>query len=368
MAETEFAASHPTSRSVVRGLPRYEPGRDAEESRRRLGLDRVVKLASNESPYGPSPLALDAAKSALQRLHEYPDAGAVALRSEIARANGVSSDAVTVGNGSVELIDNIAKAFLDPGDEAVMAAPSFLKFRISTLVAGGVPVSVSLEDGRVDLGRFLDAIGPKTRVIYLACPDNPTGALASAAEISEFVTAVPRRVMIHLDLAYYEYAKEQLPDPVPFIERGNVFISRSFSKAHGLAGLRVGYGLGAPELIREVERVREHFNVNRIAQAAALGSLRDEEHLERAVRLNAACREGLRAELLDFGFRVHGQGTNFLLVGPPSGDGSRFASDLFDRGVIVRPLDFYGIADAVRVSVGREEDNAALLEAIRSMR
>lgn len=357
-----------TGRSILSRLPRYVPGRNAREAARELGLSRIVKLASNESPYGPSPRARDAAVRAVSAVHLYPDPAGATLKKRLAEHLGVEPAWITLGNGSVELIDNVARAFLEVGDEAVMARPSFLKFRISTLLAGGVAVEVpTLPDDRADLEGMAAALGSRTRVIYFANPDNPTAQMVDWSRVIRFLDALPRHVLAFVDQAYYEYVQEGAPDLLPLVERGNVLISRTFSKAYGLAGLRIGYGVAHPDVIGIVERVREHFNTNSVAQAAAEASLDDQEFVRSVVQRNARCRSDLATALRELGLRVGPSHTNFLLVRPRDGDGdgAALARACAASGVLIRPLDFNGMPDAVRVTVGTPEENQALLHAMR---
>ncbi len=354
-------------RAATADLPIYEPGRDAAAVARSTGRADIVKLASNESPYGASPLVAAALREALDEIHRYPDAAGNRLREALAARHDVEPDWIVLGHGSVELIENTAKAFLDAGDEAVLAKPSFLKFAIATRLMGAVPVEIPTIDDQADLAVMARAVGDRTKVVFLANPDNPTGRMVPAAELLEFIDNTPESVVLFLDQAYFEYVAEQAPSLRSRMERRNLIVSRTFSKAFGLAGLRIGYGIGHPELMRTIGRVREHFNTSSLAQVAALAALGDFDHVARAVRLNRERRELLARELSVRGLRVTPSYTNFLLVRPPE-EGPIAHVDLagafMDEGVIVRPMGFYGMPEAVRISVGTSDENRRLVAAL----
>ncbi|MAE72137.1 MAG: histidinol-phosphate transaminase [Gemmatimonadetes bacterium] len=354
-------------RAATAVLPIYEPGRDAAAVARSTGRDDIVKLASNESPYGASPRVLEALRDAVDDVHLYPDAAGARLREALAARHGVEADWIVLGNGSVELIENTAKAFLDAGDEAVLARPSFLKFAIATRLMGARSIEIPTIDDQADLEAMAAAVGSRTKVVFLANPDNPTGRMVTAAELLEFIDGIPETVLLFLDQAYFEYVAEEAPSLRSRIERGNLVVSRTFSKAFGLAGLRIGYGVGHPELMRSIGRVREHFNTSSIAQVAALAALGDFDHVARTIRLNREQREFLARELSERGLRVTPSYTNFLLVRPPKeGPLARvgLAGALMEEGVIVRPMGFYGMPEAVRISVGTADENRRLVQAL----
>lgn len=362
-------SSHPVARTAAGSLPLYEPGRDAEAVAAQLGRT-VVKLASNESPFGASPQVDLALREQIRHIHRYPDAGGTLLRAALAERWSVNPEQVLLGNGSVELIENTAKAFLDPGDEAIMAVPSFLKFRIATRLMAGTPVEIPTCADRVDLQAMAGAITERTRIIFVANPDNPTGQMVDADDLMRFIDLVPHHVVIFLDQAYYEYVAEQSPPLAPLLERRNVLVSRTFSKAYGLAGMRIGYGLAHPELAAAIGRVREHFNTSSPAQIAALAALSDPAHVDAAVADNDVQRARLTRELEARGLRVTPSFTNFLLVrGAERGflAGVQLDQALLERGVIVRPMGFYGLGDAVRISVGTAPEIDRLLEALDTL-
>ncbi len=344
--------------------PVYEPGRPIEEVARELGLNPadIIKLASNENAFGPSPRGIAAARAALESAQLYPDGGAFVLRGKIAGKLGLDPSQIVVGNGSNEVIELLGHAFLGPGDEAVMGAPAFIVYKLVTLLFGAKPVEVPLKNHRHDLDALLAAVGPRTKVVFLPSPNNPTGTANSAEEIEAFARALPDHVIFAFDEAYAEYL-DNPPDLRPLIAEGRKIICfRTFSKIYGLAGMRVGYGYCSTEMAGLLNRVREPFNVNAPAQAAAAAALDDEAFL-------AACRAGNRRGLHQLGTGLADLGVpfvpseaNFLLA--EVGEGVRVFAELQKRGVIVRPVAPYGLPAHVRISVGTEAENARLLKAL----
>lgn len=345
--------------------PVYEPGKPIEYVARELGLDPagIVKLASNENPFGPSPLGLAAAQRALLEGALYPDGGCFELRQALGGLRGLQPDQFVVGNGSNEIIELLGHAFVGPGDEVVMAAPAFVVYKLVTVLFGGRAVEVPLRDWRHDLKAMAAAVGPKTKLVCVCTPNNPTGTANDEAELLAFVRALPPHVVCVIDEAYAEYLA-QPPDIRPLIREGrNVIGLRTFSKIYGLASLRIGYGYASPELCRLLNRLRQPFNVNAIAQAAAVAAIGDHAFTRRCAAANAA---GLAQ--LDHGFRTMGLETvpsvaNFQLV--KVGDGGAVFGELQKLGLIVRPVGSYGLKEWIRVTVGSENQNARLLESMR---
>ena len=344
--------------------PVYEPGKPIDQVARELGLDPagIVKLASNENPFGPSPKALAAAERALREANLYPDGGYFALRSKLAQKLGLGLDQFIIGDGSNELIELLGHAFLAPGVECVMPQASFVVYKLVTLLFGATPVEVPLAGMRQDLAALAAAITPRTRLVFLASPANPTGSTNTAEEITALARALPPHVILVLDEAYADFL-EQPPDLRPLIAEGRKVIGlRTFSKIYGLASLRVGYGYAAAELIAVLQRVRQPFNVNGVAAAAAIGALDDDEFAARCRRENRAGLAQLGAGFgaLGLGF-VPGQG-NFLLV--KVGDGAKVFAALQARSLIVRPVKPYGLPEWVRITVGTRAQNERLLTAL----
>jgi histidinol-phosphate aminotransferase len=348
----------------IRNQPVYEPGKPIDQVARELGLDPagIVKLASNENPFGPSPKALAAAERALREANLYPDGGYYALRSKLAQKLSLGPDQFIIGDGSNELIELLGHAFLAPGVECVMPQASFVVYKLVTLLFGATPVEVPLAGMRQDLAALAAAITPRTRLVFLASPANPTGSTNTAAEINALARALPPHVILVLDEAYADFLDEP-PDLRPLIAEGRKVIGlRTFSKIYGLASLRVGYGYAAAGLIAVLQRVRQPFNVNGVAAAAAIGALDDDEFAARCRRENRAGLAQLGAGFGALGLEfVPGQG-NFLLV--KVGDGAKVFAALQQRGLIVRPVKPYGLPEWVRITVGTRAQNERLLASL----
>ncbi|WP_404423960.1 histidinol-phosphate transaminase [Nibricoccus sp. IMCC34717] len=341
--------------------PVYEPGKPIEDVARELGLDpaTVIKLASNENPFGPSPKAVAAATEALKHGELYPDGGCVRLRAKLAERWKLGADQFVIGNGSNELLELVGHVFLGPGDEAVMGDPSFAVYKLVTLLFGATPVEVPLVNHRHDLQALRAAVTARTKVVFLPSPNNPTGTANTEAEIVAFVRSLPETVVFVFDEAYAEFIPNA-PDLRPLIAEGrNVICLRTFSKIYGLASLRVGYGTMSAEAAALLNRVRQPFNVNAIAQAAALAALDDEAFAEKTARENRVGLEQLYAGFRKLGLEFVPSEGNFILV--KVGDGAGVFNRLQARGVIVRPMRSYGMPEWVRVTVGTREQNERLL-------
>lgn len=341
--------------------PVYEPGKPIEEVARELGLkpEGIIKLASNENPFGPSPKALAAAKAALEHGELYPDGGCFALRQKLAAVRGLSADQFVVGNGSNEIIELIGHALLGPGDEVVMAAPAFVVYKLVTLVFGAKAIEIPLTNYRHDLKQIAAAITPKTKLVYVCSPNNPTGTANTEADLLAFGRALPDHVVGVFDEAYAEY-DPKAPDLRPLIAEGRkVICLRTFSKIYGLASLRVGYGYATPDIIAALNRMRQPFNVNAIAQAAAVAALDDAEFTAKCVRENRAGMAQLEAAFTARNLEWVPSVANFILV--KVGDGARLFDALQRRGVIVRPMKSYGMPEWLRITVGSHAQNERLL-------
>ena len=345
----------------VRTQPVYEPGKPIEYVARELGLDPagIIKLASNENPLGPSPKALEAARRALENGALYPDGGCFELRRKLAARYALSEEQFVIGNGSNEIIELLGHAFLSEGDEVVMATPAFVVYKLVTLLFGAKPVEIPLRNWCHDLPAMAAAVTSRTKLVCVCSPNNPTGTANSEADLMNFFRNLPEHVVVVIDEAYAEFLT-QPPDLRPLIAAGaNVVCLRTFSKIYGLASLRVGYGYGSPELCGLLNRVRQPFNVNAIAQAAAVAALDDVEFASRTAREN---REGLSQVALGCraqGLEVVPSVANFLLI--KVGDGNRVFDALQRRGVIVRPVKSYGLSEWIRVSVGTRSQNERFL-------
>lgn len=351
----------------LRDLMPYVPGKPASEIQREFGLGRVVKLASNENPLGPSPRALEAMREALGELHRYPDGDATDLRTELGRRLGVRPERILLGNGSNEILTLIGRVLLKEGDEAVMSEGAFIVYLLATRSSGAGRVAVASVEHAHDLEAMADAITGETRVVFVANPNNPTGTIFRRAAWERFLERVPDDVVVVCDSAYAEYVTD--PDyPDALLDLGRhpqLVVLRTFSKIHGLAGLRIGYGVGPAWLVDLIDRVRDPFNVNHVAQVAALAALEDEAHLHASREAN---RQGLRfleraCRALGLGF-VPGHG-NFLLI--EIGDAAGAFEALLRAGVIVRPVAGYGYPHHIRVTVGTPEENTEFAMAVAAL-
>jgi histidinol-phosphate aminotransferase len=343
--------------------PVYEPGKPIEDVARELGLDPagIIKLASNENPWGPSPRAIAAAKHALDHGELYPDGGCFALRQKLAAVRGLGADQFVVGNGSNEIIELLGHVFLGADDDVVFGGPAFVVYKLVTLLFGAKVVEVPLKNWAHDLPAMARAITPRTKLVFVASPNNPTGTINSAADLLAFARALPPHVIAVFDEAYAEFvAPADAMDLRPLIAEGRKVIGlRTFSKIYGLASLRVGYGYASAELVALLNRVRQPFNVNAIAQAAALAALDDGEFAEKCARENRAGMARLEAGFRALGLEWVPSAANFVLV--KVGDGMRVFGALQAKGVIVRPVKMYGLPEWVRITVGTPEQNERLL-------
>jgi len=348
----------------IAALAPYVPGKPLEELERELGITGAVKLASNENPLGPSPKAVAALRDALAGLHRYPDGACFRLRERLAQRLDVAPEQLVFGSGADEILELVAKAFLGPGDECVFAWPSFAMYPIVTRGMGATPVPVPLDADLVhDLDAMARAVGERTRVVIVCNPNNPTGTSVGAEAFDRFAAALPDDVLLLVDEAYVDFARRpDFPDALGWMRRRpGTLVVRTFSKSVGLAGLRVGYGVADPELAGYLERARHPFNVNLLAEVAALAALDDREHLERTLRLNAEGLAYLTRELRALGIEVWPSEANFLLAKPGPGAYER----LLREGVIVRPLGGFGMPEHVRITIGLPEENERLVKALR---
>jgi histidinol-phosphate aminotransferase len=352
-------------RSIADLIP-YEPGKPIEEVQRELGLQRVVKLASNEGPFPPFPAALQAIERTARDLNRYPDGGAYALRTALAAHHGVAFEEVVVGGGADGVIDQLSQAVLEEGDEIVCGWPSFPSYVLDALKVGAIPKKVALRDHTYDLDAMREAVGPRTKLVYVCHPNNPTGTANGRAELLAFVESLPDHVLTVVDQAYFEYVDDpDYADAVAdlFAQGRRVVVLRTFSKIYGLAGLRIGYGIAPADVVKATSKVRRAFDVDAIAQAAARASIGDEEELARRRALNAEGRDVLGETLRAHGLEPVGPALgNFLYV--EVGDGAAMFDRLLRRGVIVRPLAGFGAPEAIRVTVGTPDENAFFADAL----
>jgi len=353
---------------VAPGIPAltpYVPGKPITELERELGIRDSIKLASNENPLGPSPRVLEALGAHLAGLARYPDGGGFALRRALAQWHVVSPAAITLGNGSNDVLDLIARTFLYPGVEAVFSAHAFAVYPICTQAVGATARVAPARDYGHDLEAMADLIGERTRVVFIANPNNPTGTWLRDGELRAFIAALPPHVLVVVDEAYFEYVAEpEYPDTSRWLEAfPNLMVTRTFSKAYGLAGLRVGYGLSHPDLAELLNRVRQPFNVNSLGLVAAEVALEDQGHVQESVRFNRAGMAQLSAGFAALGLGHIPSVANFLTLdlGRPAGP---IDQALLREGCIARPLSGYGLPQHLRVSIGLPEENARFLETL----
>ncbi len=349
-------------------IPVYQPGRPIEEVARELGRPAAdfIKLASNENPLGPSRLALAAMRKALAQVNLYPDGNAFYLKHKLAAKLGVEPAQLILGNGSNEIIEFVGHALLAPGAEVVVSQYCFAVYPIVTHLFGAKLVTVPARDYGHDLDAMLAAITPQTRVMFVANPNNPTGTVASHEALRRFVDSIPPHILLALDQAYYEFQDEPL-DLLPEVREGqrpNLLLMRTFSKIYGLAGLRIGYAIGHPELVAALEKTRQPFNINALAQAAALAALDDTAHVEKTRRLNARGMRFYARAFRKLKLEFIPSGANFILV--RVGDGQRVFEALQKQGVIVRPMAVYSLPEWIRITIGTSKENARCLLDLKS--
>ena len=344
----------------------YEPGKPIEEVERELGIPNAVRLASNESPTPPSPVVLEALQRALAGLNRYPDGSGYYLRQALAKKHGVSPESIVLGNGSNELIELLARTFTRPGEEVVIPHPSFIVYPSIVQAVGGTRVVVTLKDYRIDLPKMRRAITPLTKMVFVANPNNPTGTIVTAEEVQKFLDKVPDHVIVVFDEAYYDFAAgPDFPDTLAALRHGSrVVILRTFSKMAGLAGLRVGYAIADPDCIALMNRIRQPFNVNTLAQVGALAALRDDAYIKRSVDLVQQGVRTVSAALDTLGVRYVPSRANFILA--EFDDAPRVSEQLLKQGVMVRAMTSFGLERALRITVGTPEENRRLVDALKT--
>jgi histidinol-phosphate aminotransferase len=354
---------------ALKNLPVYQPGRPIEEVAREVGLPaaEIIKLASNENPLGPSPLALAAMEKALKQAHLYPDGNGFYLKQKLAEKFGVEPGNLILGNGSNDIIEFVAHALLDTNSEVVVSQYCFAVYPIVTHLFGAKLVTVPAKKYGHDLPAMVRAVTPRTKILFVANPNNPTGTQAEREHIVRIVNETPPHVLLVMDEAYIEF----LNDPIsllPLVRRGdfpNLVLMRTFSKIFGLAGLRIGYGIGHPDFIAALEKIRQPFNTNALAQAAALAALDDAEHIERTRANNQTGLRFYESTFQQLGLEFVPSVTNFILV--KVGDGQHVFNELQKRGVIVRPMGIYQLPGWIRISIGTPAENARGIAALREV-
>ena len=352
----------------LRDLAVYQPGKPIEETARELGCEpsEIIKLASNENPFGPSPKAIAAMREAIEKAHLYPDGGAFYLRDAIARKLNIPPDHIILGNGSNEIIELLAHAFVERGDAVVTSEHAFVAYKIIARVFGAETIEAPSRDYGHDLDAILDAVTDRTEIIFIVNPNNPTGTFLPADTVERFMARVPPHLIVVFDEAYYEFV-DRMPDTLRYIHEGrSVVVLRTFSKIHGLASVRVGYGIARPELIEVLQKAREPFNVNGIGQIGALAALADEEHQRKTKELTDEGRAYFEKEFTAMRLPFLPSAANFVLVNV--GDGLSVFRALLQRKVIVRAMKGYNLPEWIRITVGTMEQNRKCIAALREVK
>ena len=356
-------------KEILDQITPYEPGRPIEEVKRELGLDKVIKLASNENPLGPSAKVMEAINAAAKDVNRYPDGGCFYLREAISAKLSVPGEKIVFGNGSDELIILALRAFVHPGEEVIISDPTFLVYKIGSKIVGADIITVPVKNFTYDLDTILAKITPKTKLIFIANPENPTGTYIPKDKLEAFIEKVPKDVVVFIDEAYYEFASaEDYPETIALteMEDKNVIVSRTFSKAYGLAGLRLGYVIARKDLAEAVNKVREPFNINSIAQAAAIAALDDEESLNYSIQLVKEEKEKMYKAFDEMDVEYVPSGTNFILI-----DTKRDSKEVFSRmlnaGIIIRDMSAWALEGFVRVNVGLPEENDEFIKIFTSV-
>ena len=343
----------------------YQGGKPIEEVQREFDITDIIKLASNENPLGPSPLATQAIAESATRVHLYPDGNAYYLKADLAQHIGISEEHLILGNGSNDVLQLIAEAYVAPGDEVIYAAGAFVVYSLVTKLCSARAVVVPMQKDTHDLTAMATAITDKTKVIFVANPNNPTGTMVTADETAAFIEQVPDDVLVVFDEAYYEYvSRSDYPQTLPYVLEGrNFVITRTFSKIYGLAGLRIGYGIAPPPLIETLNRVRQPFNCSLVGQAAAQAALKDTAHVTKSREQNAAGKAFLYDAFDNIGLRYVESEGNFIMLHLEQ-SGTDVADALLKEGVIVRPIAGYGYPNAVRVTIGTQQENEKFIKAL----
>jgi len=359
-------------RSLVRkgilDLKPYIPGKPIEEVKRELGLKEVVKLASNETSVGPSPLAIEAIKKEIENIYLYPEGSSRLLREKIAHKLNLNKEMIILGNGADNIIDLIGMAFINEEDEVITSEITFPAYETITKIMGGKLISVKLKDFRFDLEKITQRINEKTKIIFICNPNNPTGTIVEREEVADFMEKVPQDIIVVFDEAYYDYVEDKdYPDSFSYVLEGkNVIIIRTFSKIAGIAGIRVGYGIAKPELVGYLRRVVSPFPTNRLAQVAALASLDDEEHYRKVLKTNQEGKKYLYRELKKIGLFYLPTETNFIFIDLKE-DSEIVFEKLLKKGIIIRPGKTWGCPNFVRVTIGTPYENQKFILVLKEV-
>lgn len=348
----------------IKSITPYVPGKPLEELERELGISGSIKLASNENPLGPSPKAMAAVKKAVEGLNRYPDGSGFYLSQALAKKYSVELSRIILGNGSNELLELVVRTFVQPGDETISADPSFVVYKLVTQTVGGTNVIVPCKDMRHDLDAMAERITAKTRIVFIANPNNPTGTMNTIAEMDRFMEKVPESVIVVVDEAYFEYVTHsEYPDSLDYLNKGgNILALRTFSKIYGLAGLRIGYGITTPEIAELMNKVRQPFNTNSLAQVGALAALADRKHVEKSVAINNEGKQFLYQSFQRLGITFIPTETNFIMF-KTALDGKDLYNGLLKTGVIIRPMG----PKRLRVTIGLPEENKRFVEELEKI-
>lgn len=353
--------------AYIRAIAPYQPGKPISELQREFGLKEVVKLASNENPLGPSPYALQAIQSSLKDLARYPDGNAYALKAALSAHLGVSTESLVIGNGSNDVLELSARAFLNSASSAIYCQHAFAVYALAVQAVGARGIEVAAKDFGVDPEGILRGLNEETRMVFIANPNNPTGTLLAPDELRELISAIPSKVLVVLDEAYNEYLPpERRPDTVAWLGRfPNLIITRTFSKIYGLAGLRIGYAIAHAPIADMLNRVRQPFNVNSVAQEAAIHALQDHTFIRKSYETNFQGKMQLTHGLAEMGLAYIPSYANFISF--YVGEAERVYQSLLQRGIIVRPIANYGLPEYLRVSIGLEQENVLFLDALKEV-
>ncbi len=352
----------------IKKLVPYDPGKPIEELQREMGLTRVIKLASNENNLGPSPKAIETLKKAVYKTHRYPDGSCYYLKHKVAEKLGVTPQHLIFGNGSNEVIELLMRTYLQPGDKVIYGEPSFIVYRLISMAMAIEGVGIPLKGLTHNLEAMAQAVDGQTKMVFVANPNNPTGTMVTHKEVISFLEKLPLEVIVVFDEAYIEFVdRPDFPQLLPLVleEKRPIVLMRTFSKIYGLAGLRIGYGIAPPQMVDYMNRVRQPFNVNLLAQEGAIAALDDEEHVEHSKALVREGKAFLYPELKKMGLEYVPSETNFFLI--KVGDGDKVFKELLKKGIIVRNMRGYGLPEYIRVTLGTHEENALFLKALKEV-
>jgi len=355
-----------TVRGAVENLPPYIPGKQVEEVAREFGLKKVFKLASNENPLGTSPLAFEALAAEIKHSYIYPDQHHISLKEALSKKYGLPKEYFIAGNGSDEIMLMAAQTFLSAGDEAIISRHTFSMYEFVTRIMDGKPVFVELKDHRYDLEGFQKALTARTKLVFLCNPNNPTGTIFTKTELEAFIKSVPEDVILVVDEAYGEYSDSpEYPSGIDLVSSGrNIIVLRTFSKIYGLAGMRVGYGIAKPEIIKYLSMTKMPFNVGRAAQAAAAAALSDDKFVGESIKNNKEGKIFLYSELDKLKVKYQPTQANFICI-DLGREADAVFTELLRQGVIIRPLSSFGLRDSIRVTIGTKEQNEAFINALK---